>query len=131
MKLSRGMAVVLRKKEQDARRAVIKFTSHKGQVLELQCDDGGSLVLFRDERRKWQDPTGAHWELQIAPPNDASEITRHFRITRAGRNRSSLGDSWRNAGRLGVQGLRKLCKRRGGGTPGETSKILPTLQRLG
>jgi len=70
MKLRSGMAVVLRKKDKDQSPcgAIVRFTSHKGQALELQFDQGGSLVLFRDEKRDWQDPTGSHWELHLAPP---------------------------------------------------------------
>lgn len=63
-KLHRGTAVLLRKRDQ-VRRAVITFTSHKGQALELRFEDGGTLLLFEDERCEWEDSKGAHWDLKL------------------------------------------------------------------
>lgn len=109
MRLHRGTRVLLRKKD-ELRQAEIKLVSHKGQALELKFDDGGSLILFQDERHEWQDPTGAHWELQIAPlakPLATAAVgTQRFQIAEGSRDRSSYGGGQWNEEALGNRGVK-------------------------
>jgi len=116
MKIQRGLAVVAMKViaqqyEQQRRKALIKFTSHNGQALTLEFDDGSDVIVFQDDDGAWQDPTGAFWQLEFASAADASSKARKPDITAGGRDRSGYATDWRSEERHGMNRARQSVTR--------------------